>query len=316
MAVVSVNLKKDGRQVRQKFEGQWQRIVTTVNNGGDVTTISENKPVVKTSGQVVYIVDCSRKDEQPIAILQDRRLPQLAANYVENGVVYWGVYYVDAVPRFIGPAGSYWRWEITYTLGGEFANAPQPSPGSGNSETILNFSTSTELEEIASAVDLDGKWNANSIGDFFADPIIYRTGILNLNYSRREYSNPLQRIFDYFQTVNASAWHGFAAGTVLCSDISFKATETTAETTYDVDYKLQFRAKGWTVDKANSGFYYMAGGVKTRALNDDGSPTEEPVLLALDGTKLAPGATPIFQAFTVHPSADFDGLGLPDPFAL
>lgn len=315
MAVISVSLKKDGRQVRQKFEGQWRRIIRTINNGGTITTTSENTPIVKTTGQVVYIVDVSRKDEQPISILQDRRLPQLAANYVENGVVYWGVYFVDAVPRFIGPAGSYWRWEVTYTLGGEFSNAPQQTVNSG-AETILSFSTSSELEENASAVDLDGKWNANSLGDFFADPIVYKTGILTLNYSRREYSNPLPLIFDYFQTVNNASWYGFAAGTVLCSDISFRATETTSETTYDVDYKLQFRRKGWNVEKANSGLYYLYNGSKVRALNDDGSPADEPILLAANGSKLPPGGTPVFQSFRVHPLADFDGLGLPDPFSL
>ena len=315
MTVVNVSLKKDGRQIRQKFEGQWRRTIRTINNGGAITTTSENTPVVKTTGQVVYIVDVTNKDEQPISILQDRRLPQLSANYVENGVVYWGVYYVDAVPRFIGSAGSYWRWEVTYTLGGEFSNAQQPTQNS-NAETILSFSTGSEMEETASAVDLNGQWNVNSLGDFFADPIVYKTGILDLNYSRREYSNPLQLIFDYWQTVNAASWYGFPAGTVLCSDISFSATETTSETTYDVSYKLQYRSKGWTIDKANSGLYYLYNGYKIRALNADGSPSDEPVLLAADGTRLAPGAAPVFRSFVVHPSADFGALGLPDPFSL
>lgn len=315
MAVYSVDLKKDGRQIRQKFEGQWRKKITTITSGSNITRIVQNTPVVKTTGQVVFVVDVTEKDEQPISILCDRRLPQLSENYVENGVVYWGVYYIDAVPRFVGPAGAYYRWEITYTLGGEFSKTPTPEAGS-TSETILNFSTSTELEDIASAVDLNGNWNVNSIGDFFADPITLKFGILNLNYSRREYSNPLSRIFDFFQTVNSSSWYGLAAGTVLCSDISFRATETTSETTYDVDYKLQYRSRGWNVEKANSGLYYASGGYKYRALNDDGSPTEEPILLAANGTPLAPGASPVFETFKTHPSADFSALNLPDPFNL
>lgn len=315
MAVYSVSLKKDGRQIRQKFEGQWRKKITTIRNGSNVTTITSNTPIVKTTGQVVFVVDVTEKDEQPISILCDRRLPQLSENYVENGVVYWGVYYVDAVPRFIGPAGSFWRWEITYTLGGEFSNAPTPEPGT-QTETILNFSTSTELEEIASAVDLDGKWNVNSIGDFFADPIVFKFGILNMTYSRREYSNPLGRVFDFFQTVNNASWYGFAAGTVLCSDVSFQATETTSETTYDVDYKLQYRSRGWDVQKANSGLYYLYNNTKIRALNNDGSPTEEPILLAANGTPLVSGAAPVFETFKTHPSADFSALNLPDPFNL
>ena len=315
MAVVSVALKKDGRQVRQKFDGQWRRTIRTVNNGGSVSSSVSTSPVVKTSGQVVYVVEVSRPDEQPILILQDKRLPQLAANYVENGVVYWDVYYVDATPRFVGPVGSLYRWEITYNLGGEFSNQPQPSETT-NTETLLNFSISTELEEIAAAADLDGKWNVNSIGDFYADPIIFKYGLLNLNYSRREYSNPLAKVFDFFQVVNASEWYGFPAGTILVADVTFNATETATATTYDVAYKLQYRSRGWMVDKANSGLYYMTGGVKTRALNADGSPVDDPVLLALDGSKLAPGAAPVFQRFRVHPVADLYALELPNPFDL
>lgn len=315
MTVINVALKKDGRQIRQKFDGQWRRTIRTVNNGGAITTSVSTAPVVKTLGQVVYVVEVDRADEQPILILQDRRLPQLAANYVENGVVYWDVYFVDATPRFIGPVGSYWRWEITYNLGGEFSNAPQQTDTS-RSETLLNFSISTELEETASAVDLDGKWNVNSLGDFFADPIVYRTGILTLSYSRREYSNPLQTVFNYFQVVNDSEWYTFPAGTVNVADITFNATETASDTTYDVNYKLQYRPKGWNVDKANSGLYYIYNGAKIRALNTDGSPTDDPVLLAANGTRLAPGAAPVFQTFKTHPSANLYDLDLPNPFEL
>ena len=312
MAVIDVSLKRDGRQVRQKFEGQWRRVITSVN--GNVTSVSTS-PVVKTVGQVVFVVDVSSPNEQPIFILQDKRLPQLAANYVENGVVYRNVYYVDATPRFIGPAGSLYRWEVTYNLGGEFTNAPSQIDNQ-RAETLLNFSISTELEETASASDLDGKWNVNTIGDFYADPIVYRTGILTLNYSRRENYNPLQKVFDYFQTVNNASWYGMAAGTVLVSDITFSAVETEAETTYDVNYKLQYRRKGWNVEKANSGLYYIYNNAKIRALNTDGSPTDEPVLLAVDGTRLAAGNAPVMQSFRVHPAADLDALNLPDPFTL
>lgn len=315
MTVINVSLKKDGRQIRQKFDGQWRRTIRTVNNNGSITTSVATAPVVKTLGTVVYVVEVDRADEQPILILQDRRLPQLAANYVENGVVYWDVYFVDATPRFIGPVGSLYRWEITYNLGGEFSNAPQQTQGTQD-ETLLNFSISTELEETASAVDLDGVWNVNSIGDFFADPIVYQTGILNLNYSRREYSNPLAKVFDFFQVMNGVEWYGFAPGTVKVADITFSATETATATTYDVDYKLQFRRKGWNVEKANSGLYYLYNSVKTRALNDDGSPADEPVLLAANGAKLAPGAAPVFRSFRVHPTADLYDLNLPNPFEL
>lgn len=313
MSIVHYDLKTTGRAVKQRFEGQYLTTTTVINGGESV--YKRTTPVVKTSGQVIYVVEVDNKNDSPITILQDTRLPQLGSNYVENGVVFWNVFYVEATPRFIGAVGSLWQWEITYTLGGDFVNAPQ-NDNSDNEITLLNFSASIELEDVAGAVDLNGQWNANSIGDMFLDPLIYKNGILVLNYSRREYDNPLDLIKNYFQKVNNAAWHDFAAGTVKADNISFTATQTTNQTYYDVTYTLKFRPTGWTVDKANSGLYYMSGGVKSRALNDDGSPTDTPILLALDGTKLTSGVPVPVKSFVVHAGADFSALDLPDPFTL
>lgn len=313
MSIVKYDLKTTGRSVKQRFEGQYVTTTTIVNGGESV--YRRTTPLVKTSGQVIYIVEVDRKDESPISILQDIRLPQLGANYVENGVVFWNVYYVEATPRFIGPVGSYFQWEITYTLGGDFSNAPQNETGE-NETTLLSFSANIELEDVAGAVDLNGQWNANSIGDMFLDPLIYKNGILVLNYSRREYDNPLGLVRDYFQKVNSAAWYSFSAGTVKADNISFSATQTTNQTYYDVNYTLKYKPTGWTVNKANSGLYYMSSGTKHRALNPDGSPTDTPILLALDGSILPSGGTVPMKAFVVHAGADFSGLDLPDPFSL
>ena len=135
-------------------------------------------------------------------------------------------------------------------------------------------------------------------------------------YNYREYANPLELSKNYFQCLNNAAWYGFPAGTVKCADISFNATQTTSGTEYNTTYKLQYRPRGWAVSKANAGFYYNNSGTITRALNADGSPTNEPVLLALDGSKLASGATPIVKDFAIFPTADFSGLDLPNTFTL
>lgn len=313
MGVVSIDVKKDGRQIKQTFTGSYLTQILIAGSNYQKTTT----PVVKTSGQIVYSVLVDRKDAQPITILSDYRLPQLGAQYVENGVIIKGVNYMDATPRFIGPRGRFWEWEVAYTLGGEFSNAPTSGSSSSGGEkaaTLLNFSTSMELEDYAVAADLDGVWNCNSIGEFFADPLIVKTGILSLNYSRREYQNPLVKIKNYFQTVNNAAIWGFAAGTLKVADISFSAAQTTEETTYDVQYKIQYRPKGWNVEKANSGLYYNNGTSIVRALNNDGSPVDQPILLALDGTKLASGAAVPMRSYRVNNLADFAGLDLPSPF--
>lgn len=312
MSVVKVELKKDGRQIKQSFTGQTRTIIRTIG----ATTERWTEPVVKISGQMTFVVTATRPDELPITLMSAPNLPRVGATYMEGGSVFANVFYVDGQPRFIGPRGKFWEYEVAYTLGGDFVES-NSSVGDGETEeTLLSFSTSMELEDWASAVDLDGQWNCNSIGDFFADPIVFKTGILTFQYQRREYSNPLELTRDYFQAVNSSAWHGFAAGLIKCADISFNATQTNYGTTYDTTYKLQYRPRGWAVDKANMGFYYKSGNTKVRALNDDGSPTDQPILLALDGSKLVAGATVPMKTFRVNVLKDLNDLDLPSPFEL
>ncbi|MGI5998767.1 MAG: hypothetical protein ACOX89_08910, partial [Lutispora sp.] len=297
MSVVKVELKKDGRQIRQSFTGQTRTIIRTIG----ATTERWTEPVVKISGQMTFVVTATRPDELPITLMSAPNLPRVGATYMEGGSVFANVFYVDGQPRFIGPRGKFWEYEVAYTLGGDFVESNSSAGDGETEETLLSFSTSMELEDWASAVDLDGQWNCNSLGEFFADPILFKTGIITFQYQRREYFNPLALSRQYFQAVNSSAWHGFAPGLIKCSDISFNATQTASGTTYDTTYKLQYRPRGWVIDKANSGFYYMSEGSKVRALNDDGSPTDQPILLALDGSKLAAGATVPMKPFRVNP---------------
>lgn len=313
MSVIKVDIKKDGRQIKQTYTGTKRTLIRIVDGVATRSTF----PIIKTSGQVVYIAMVDDPRALPLTILTDPRLPQPGDVYTENGAQLDGVFYNDATPRYIGPRGAFYEWEIVYNIGGEFSNQPPTSNEVGQNqqpETLLTFSTSVELEDYATATDLDGEWNCNSIGEFFADPLIVKTGILNLNYSRREYYNPLPLMRDYFQAINGATYWGFDPYTLKISDISFNATETTAGTSYDVNYKIQYRPRGWRVEKANAGLYYATGAGVARALNEDGSPTEQPVLLSLSGARLAPGAVVPMKYYRVNPIADFSGLNLPNPF--
>lgn len=306
MSVVDVKLKADGRQVKETFTGVWFR----------------GKPVKKVSGTVTYNVWSNREDELPLTILNDPRLPTLGDRYVENGVVFRNVYFSDATPRYVGPRGSHWLWEAAYTVGGEFANASvsdDPEEEAEAETTLLSFSASIETEDFASAVDLDGALNANSLGEFFADPLIFKSGILNLNFSRQERRNPLSKSIAFFQAHNATPlWDVFAPGTVKVADVSFSSTTTNVDVTYDVSYKLQYRPRGWFVEKANAGFYCVdaASGSTVRALNADGSPTSGPVLLDLSGARLPSGSAPHFKNFRVTNPMDLNALNLPNPFEI
>lgn len=312
--IKKVELKADGRQIKQTFKGVYNTTIIQTGNTIQRTTA----PVVTTSGTLIYSVRVTEPNEQPVTILSNRLLPQLGDRYIENGVLFPNVYFTEATPRFIGPRGNLYEWEITYQIGGEFSNTGQIGNGteSGTESALLSFSTSMELEDYASAVDLDGQWNCNSIGEFFADPIIFKSGILNLQYQRKEFENPLWKSRDFFQAVNNTPWYSFAAGTVKVADITFNATMYDNRTEYNVDYKLQYRPSGWKVEKANAGLYYNNAGVLERVKNADGSPVENPALLDRNGNILADSSQVIFKAFRVCNEADLHELGLPDPFEL
>lgn len=341
MSVKYAELKQDGRQVKQTFAGTWTTYIITSGETTERFTV----PNIKTSGQVVYCVYCTEPVESPLQILNTNNvgLPRCGDVYVEpykdgNNVwqtrVFPRVYFKAATPRFIGSRGALWLWEVVYDVDGTTTETPSADEGDEETETsettTLTFSTSMSVEEYASAVDIRGYPNCSTLGEFFADPIMLKYGVLSMTYQRKEYSNPLSTLMNYYKCVNSSTLWGFPAGTVLLDDASFTTTQLVdengdASSEYDVTYKLSYKrgyeGAGWNVVKANAGLYCNSGGSIVRALNDDGSPSDQPVLLSSAGVRLdsiSPTAavSPLMLDFQVYPSADLSALGLPSPFGV
>ena len=310
MTVVKAELKADGRNLRETFAGAWVRAITTNASG-----ITVNKwPMTKVSGSAVYLVFSDSPTETALGVMRTNLLPTLGTTYVdEGGIAYPGVTYTDRTPRYVGPRGNYFAWEVSYTISGETTNA---GSGSEQPTTLLTFDCSAETYEEASMTDLHGFHNVNTLGQFFDDPLMFERGILNMNYKRREYRNPLALMLNLLGSTNDATLWGLPPGTVKFSDMSWDATVTDAGTEYDVSYRLQYKTVGWNVRKANAGYYYVANGSQYRALNADGSPTETPVLLAASGALLPLNASPFFRSFQVCPRANLLALGLPNPFTL
>lgn len=335
MGVKYAELKKDGRKVKQSFTGTWTTYIIT--SGG--TTTQFTSPNVKVSGQVVYCVYCTASIESPLEILRSPLLPHCGDTYVEpyrdgNGVVqirhFPNVYFKNATPQFVGPRGSLWLWEITYDVDGLTNERPQTEEGDETSETVsLQFSTSMGVEEYASAVDVRGFPNCSTLGEFFADPIMLKYGVLSMTYRRKEFMNPLAKLMTYYKCVNSTPMWGFPAGTILLDDASFSATQyvdqegepcSEYDVTYKFSYKRGYNGSGWNVAKANAGMYHKnASNNIVRALNEDGSPTNQPVLLNAAGVRLdsispTSAVNPLMLYYQVYPSADLTALGLPNPF--
>lgn len=308
--IQSWDYKKDGQQVKKTYTGK-----VVYNDRGLAT------PVVKISGTVTIVILTTKPNIKPLGLLslleempEQSRPPRVGDVYTEGNAWTERTFYIDATPRLIGPRGALWEWEVQYTVGGVYVD--DPTAPQEQDETLLQFSTTVDLEDYATACDLDNKWNVNSAGDFYADPLVFKSGILNLTYQIREYENPLWKSEAFFQMVNSVEWFTFPAGTVKVADISFNATTTRQRGTYyDTTYKLQYRPRGWRIEKADAGFYFLSYGRYVRALHSDGSPTEEPILLNGAGSPLNSGA-PYFNYFRMNYSGDLYALGLPDPFTL
>ena len=206
---------------------------------------------------------------------------------------------------------------------------PQTEEGDETSETVsLQFSTSMGVEEYASAVDVRGFPNCSTLGEFFADPIMLKYGVLSMTYRRKEFMNPLATLMTYYKCVNSTPMWGFPAGTILLDDASFSATQyvdqegepcSEYDVTYKFSYKRGYNGSGWNVAKANAGMYHKnASNNIVRALNNDGSPTDQPVLLNAAGVRLdsispTSAVNPLMLYYQVYPSADLTALGLPNP---
>lgn len=313
MSVVKADVKADGRNIRESFTGSYVRVVTWDSQGRPIVNWY---PLTNISGSVTYAAFSDDPADSSMNVMQSARLPALGAYYCdERGTTWAGVTYSDRSARYIGPRGNYFMWEVSYTLSG---SPKRESSGEEEEEdtVILNFDASVETYDEADGVDLDNKYNVNSLGFFFEDPLIFKKGILNLNYQRREYSNPLSTILNYLGCINGSGLWGFPIGTVRLSDMSYSSTVTESETTYDVTYRLQYKTAGWNIVKANSSYYYTYNGQMYRALNNDGSPKETPVLIAVDGSLLADGVAPPTRSFRIYNYADLNDLNLPSPFDL
>lgn len=308
--LVKTEYKADGRNVRFTFSGTYVRVVTTTARGVNVAKY----PINNVSGSVVILAISDNPRDTAFDVAYSPRLPQLGSAYVdERGFVHRDVVFKDFSPRFVGAYGGGYLWEITYTIEGATSNSTaETQDGGEDATTILNFSAQIEQTDVAGGVDLDGKWNVNSLGLFFEDPLIFKSGILALNYSRREYSNPLLKLANFTNAINATPVWWAPPRTLRVADITTTITETEASTSYDVSYKLAYKPDGWDLIKPNSSYYVRNGNTYARALNADGSPTDAPVFIAADGTQLTTG-TPPSRSFRVYPLADLNLLNLPDP---
>ena len=265
MTVKKAGLAAGGRQVKGTFNGLY------INGLGQMSV----------SGQILYYAWTDSPADSPLLILNSGLVPRIGDNYVEAGQVFRDVIFKGAAPRYIGPDGSLFKWSITYDLEGtakQTSSGEEPPPAEVDDPILLDFSFSVDKNQYAEIADLDGRINANTLGEYFSDPLTFNEAVVNFEFKRTEYRNPLLLADTYYESYNAAPIWGLRAGTLRVLDISSAANVTTARTSWSTVYRLQYRRRGWLVQKANTSLYYYNtnSNTITRITNADGSPVEQP----------------------------------------
>lgn len=158
--------------------------------------------------------------------------------------------------------------------------------------------------------DADGVPVVNSVGEPIEVTAEFALPILSVERHQAFFDPDAQ--VNYVNHRNFIPFWGAAAGCVVCTGIRDREGETYQSFTYRlVTYSFKFFVpfiqgvlEGATEILLNCGNRYRPSAGQT--------PVDSRTLvnLALDGTKLAVGATPIYGRFQKHPLANFDDLGV------
>lgn len=171
---------------------------------------------------------------------------------------------------------------------------------------------SWDFEQYAAVMrkDADGNPVVNSVGEPIEAMAEFALPILSVE-RYQAFFDP-SAIVGYVNHRNFQPFWGAPAGCVVCVGIRDRDGETYQGFTYRlVSYTFKFFVpfiqgvlEGATEILLNCGNRYRPGPsanpVESRSL----------VNLAVDGTKLAVGATPVYGRFQKHPQANFDDLGV------
>ena len=103
------------------------------------------------------------------------------------------------------------------------------------SSNVVETDTSEDRNDTALTTSHENETKAATVP--FLEPVTV------LECRRVEATNPRSRSDTYVGKVNSATWNGYAARTVLCSDINTTTDDFGAS--YDTTYRFEYRANGW-----------------------------------------------------------------------
>lgn len=184
----------------------------------------------------------------------------------------------------------------------------------------------SQVEEEAKILDRDGEWILNKAGDPFDPPIVVPRSVVVAVVRRveREFSKDWIEVYEGH--INSGTWLGFAAGEVLCQQITSDRewNEDVAGWVWNTEYQFAFKKSltatngkiiraGWAASVINAGMRQLdpSSSKKVACLTDDKIPVSQPVLLKTTGAQADPDEKPNYLQFNVYPTANFAGLNMP-----
>lgn len=294
----------------------WENALSSIDGTG---TSVNGVQIVEPKGELVYEVLSDDPLDDEFSMGWSPLLPQIGETLVLNGRFLKGVFVTGYTPKFEGPQGNLYRWTFRYKLGGQWSRNEQTLNEDANKneqKELGSFDYDVKYSDLASRFDVTGRRNVNTLGDWFSDPLLLKEATVNFKFSFQTENNPLPITQKYNDAVNSAPLWGLAPGTVRATSITASCTLLATGNRWNVNYVLSYRPNGWFERRANAGYYYLANGSPTVALNDDGSPKDAPVLLDANGGLLAANAEPYFIEFQTFQTQDLNELKLPNPFNL
>lgn len=121
---------------------------------------------------------------------------------------------------------------------------------------------------------------------------------------------------EYLDAVNEDPFFGFPAGAVKMTNFTDREVRAGDLTYYNITGSFLARQaynttpeKAWYSRVLHQGFYEKVGDNIRRAVDDDGEPMTEPVLLALDGTRETDSSAAVWLEIKKYGKLPYNALG-------
>lgn len=188
----------------------------------------------------------------------------------------------------------------------------------------------SEVIQEAITVDRNGNPIVTATKETYDPPPTRPVRLLVLNYTHNMQTGAVDagsHYATYLDHVNETQWYGFKPETSYIADIRWEILSEAGvdyvreSLTIKIDQRTNTAVSeqgdpidtvgiGWWLRPLHRGYYQISGGSRLLILDNAGRPTPTPLPLALDGSLLAVGGTPIIREHPIHELAEFNDLGL------